>query len=209
MEVLARITQEHIVPVIKLDDPKSSVPLADALTQGGIHVAEITFRTSAAAEAIALLRKDRPDLLVGAGTVITVQQLDAAVEAGAQFVVAPGFNPVIVQAAQERGVIIIPGVNNPSLVEMAMQLGLRVLKFFPAELSGGVPMLKPLASVYPVSFMPTGGLDEANILDYLRLSNVVACGGSWMVKPEYIRSGRFETIRDVSAAITQKIAREL
>ena len=123
--------------------------------------------------------------------------------------VASGFNPGIVQAAQARGVIIIPGVNNPSLVEMAMQLGLRVLKFFPAELSGGVPMLKTLASVYPVSFMPTGGLDEENILDYLRLSNVVACGGSWMVKPEYIRSGRFETIRDVSAAITQKIAREL
>ena len=207
MDIFKRITEEKIVPVIKLENKESAVPLADALLAGGIGVAEVTFRTDAAAGAIELLRKERPDMLVGAGTVLTLDQLSAAIDAGAQFVVAPGFNPCIVEACLSQRVPMVPGVNSPSQIEIAMEMGLEILKFFPAELSGGIPMLKTLGSVYPVQFMPTGGLNESNMIDYLRLANVIACGGSWMVKPEFIANGEFETITKLSLTVREILNR--
>lgn len=205
MKIFDVIQKEKIVPVVKLEREEDALPLADALLKGGIRVAEITFRTGAAAGAIEILRKERPDMLVGAGTVLNMDQLSKAIDAGAQFVVAPGFNPRIVEACLSQGVPMIPGVNNPSLIEAAMEMGLEVLKFFPAELSGGIPMLKTLATVYPVKFMPTGGLKESNMIDYLSLANVVACGGSWMVKPDLITSGNFEKITELSSAVRETL----
>ena len=195
-----QLAVEKIIPVIKLDNASDVLPLADALNKGGIRVAEVTFRTAVAATAIRLLRKNRPAMLVGAGTILTIDQLSAAVDSGASFVVTPGFNPRIVEGALERKIPIFPGVNNPSHIEIAMSYGLKILKFFPAELSGGIPMLKTLGAVYSVAFIPTGGLDADNIQGYLRLPNVCACGGSWMVKAEYINSGNFNKIAELSVA---------
>ena len=200
MDVIKRLEEEKLVPVIKLDTPDQALPLVDALAAGGITVAEVTFRTDAAAESIKLIRENRPDILVGAGTVLTLEQLDAAEKAGASFIVSPGFNPVIVEACIKKGLPITPGVTNPSQVEQAMHMGLKVLKFFPAELSGGIPMLKAFGSVYNARFMPTGGLNVDNFTDYLALPNVVACGGSWMVKADYIKNGQYDKVTELSAA---------
>lgn len=200
MDVIARLEEEKLVPVIKLDTPDQALPLVDALAAGGITVAELTFRTDAAAESIRLIRENRPDILVGAGTVLTLEQLDAAEKAGASFIVAPGFNPEIVKACIKKGLPVTPGVTNPSQVEQAMSLGLKVLKFFPAEISGGIPMLKAFGSVYNARFMPTGGLNVDNFTDYLALPNVVACGGSWMVKADYIKNGQYDKVTELSAA---------
>ena len=175
------------------------------MANGGIRVAEVTFRTDTAAESIASIKHNRPDILVGAGTVLTLDQLDAAVDAGALFIVAPGFNPKIVEACIGKNIPIIPGVTNPSQIEVAMNYGLKVLKFFPAELSGGIPMLKAFGSVYPVKFIPTGGLNIQNFTDYLALSNVAACGGSWMVKGDLISAGQFDKITELSAAAKEKL----
>ncbi len=200
MDVIARLEEEKLVPVIKLETPDQALPLVDALAKGGITVAEVTFRTDAAAESIKLIRENRPDILVGAGTVLTLEQLDAAEKAGASFIVSPGFNPEIVKACIKKGLPITPGVTNPSQVEQAMHLGLKVLKFFPAEISGGIPMLKAFGSVYNARFMPTGGLNVDNFTDYLALPNVVACGGSWMVKADYIKNGQYDKVTELSAA---------
>jgi len=188
---------EHlgVVPVIKLDNPESAVQLGKALIDGKLPVAEVTFRTASAADSIKRLRKELPDLLVGAGTVLTLEQAEAAVEAGAHFAVTPGFNPRIVDFFMARGIPVIPGVNSPTQVEMGLERGLQLLKFFPAEASGGTRMLKALYGPYAeVKFVPTGGIDSGNIVDYLRLPNVIACGGSWMVKEEHIKQGRFADI---------------
>ncbi len=205
VDIFSRLEEEKLVPVIKLDTPEQALPLVDALSAGGIGVAEVTFRTGAAAASIKRIRENRPDVLVGAGTVLTLEQLDAALEAGASFIVAPGYNPVIVDACIAKGVPILPGVTNPSQIEVAMHAGLKVLKFFPASLSGGIPMLKAFGSVYNARFMPTGGLNVDNFTDYLALPNVVACGGSWMVKAEYITQGQFGTITELSAAAKARI----
>lgn len=205
MDVISRLEKEKLVPVIKLDTPDQALPLVDALAKGGITVAEVTFRTDAAAESIRLIRENRPEILVGAGTVLTLQQLDAAIDAGASFIVSPGFNPVIVQACIDKNIPITPGVTNPSQVEQAMHMGLKVLKFFPAEISGGIPMLKAFASVYNARFMPTGGLNVDNFTDYLALPNVIACGGSWMVKGEYITEGQFDKVTELSAAAKARL----
>ncbi|MDC7235652.1 MAG: bifunctional 4-hydroxy-2-oxoglutarate aldolase/2-dehydro-3-deoxy-phosphogluconate aldolase [Spirochaetales bacterium] len=205
MDVISRLEKEKLVPVIKLDTPEQALPLVDALAKGGITVAEVTFRTDAAAASIKLIKENRPDILVGAGTVLTLEQLDAAIDAGAEFIVSPGFNPAIVQACIDRNIPITPGVTNPSQVEQAMHMGLKVLKFFPAELSGGIPMLKAFGSVYNARFMPTGGLNVDNFTDYLALPNVVACGGSWMVKGEYIKEGQYDTVTELSAAAKGRI----
>jgi len=165
----------------------------------------VTFRTGAAAESIRLVRKNRPDILVGAGTVLTLDQLNEAVNAGASFVVAPGFNPFIVQACLDRGIPVLPGVTNPSQVEQAMHMGLEILKFFPAEIAGGIPMLKAFASVYNARFMPTGGLNVNNFTDYLALPNVIACGGSWMVDPEFIKERQYGRVTELSAAAKARI----
>jgi len=205
MSVFKRLIEEKIVPVIKLKTSDSAVPLAQALIAGGINVAEVTFRTDAATESIKRIRKEFPEMLVGAGTVLTLENAKEAEDAGASFIVAPGFNPRIVEFCQSRNIPVVPGVNSPTQVELAMEMGLEVLKFFPAEISGGISMLKTLASVYNVRFMPTGGLNENNFLDYLKLSNVLACGGSWMVKGDLIESGRYDEITRLSASVRDEI----
>ncbi|EJL6490945.1 bifunctional 4-hydroxy-2-oxoglutarate aldolase/2-dehydro-3-deoxy-phosphogluconate aldolase [Vibrio cholerae] len=181
-----QLSAMKIVPVIAIKRSEDAVQLAKTLVENGLPCAEVTFRTEAAAEAIRLMRQAYPEMLIGAGTVLRTDQVDAAIEAGVDFIVSPGFNPTIVKYCQQRGVIIVPGVNNPSLVEQAMEMGLKTLKFFPASASGGTEMLKALNAVYPVKFMPTGGISAANIQDYLAISSVLACGGTWMVPGQLI-----------------------
>ncbi len=194
-DVLHKISLIGIVPVIKINDVEKAVPLAEALCDGGIPVAEITFRTDAAEGAIARITKKLPKMIVGAGTVLTIEQVDRAVKAGAQFIVSPGLNPKVVEYCVKNGIPITPGCSNPSDIEQALELGLDVVKFFPAEAAGGVKMLKALSGPYGnVKFMPTGGIDEKNINEYLSNSNVIACGGSWMVPERSIAAGDFENI---------------
>ena len=189
------IARARLLPVVVVDAEDQALPLAEALAEGGLPVAEVTFRTDAAEGAIRKIAKARPDVLVGAGTVLTVDQVARAQDAGASFLVSPGFNPKVVDEARKRGILIVPGVSNPTNVEMAMDAGLNVLKFFPAEASGGVAMLKALSGPYrSVSFVPTGGIGPGNLTTYLALSNVLACGGSWMVDPKLIAAGNFEEI---------------
>ena len=184
-----------IVPVIKIQSPERAEALADTLVAGHVPVAEITFRTKSAAEAIGKITRHRDDIAVGAGTVTTRTEVDAALKAGAKFIVSPGFNPDIVKYCLDKGVPIYPGVNNPSLIEQAAALGLKTLKFFPAEVSGGLKALKAFESVYSgISFIPTGGIQENNIAEYLALGNVTACGGSWIVPTDKIESGDFASI---------------
>ena len=183
-----------VIPVIAIDNADDAVPLAKVLVDNGLPCAEITFRTPAAAQAIANMREAYPDMLIGAGTVINSGQVDQAIEAGVDFVVSPGFNPTTVRYCQQRNMPIIPGVNNPSLVEQAMEMGLDTLKFFPAEPSGGVGMLKALTAVYPVKFMPTGGVSVKNINDYLSINAVLACGGTWMVPTNLIDEGKWDEL---------------
>ncbi|MGR5360598.1 bifunctional 4-hydroxy-2-oxoglutarate aldolase/2-dehydro-3-deoxy-phosphogluconate aldolase [Vibrio mediterranei] len=183
-----------VIPVIAINKVEDAIPLGKALVENGMPCAEITFRTECAAEAIAVMRKEFPEMLIGAGTVLTNAQVDQAIEAGVDFIVSPGFNPRTVQYCLDKNVPIVPGVNNPSLVEQAMEMGLRTLKFFPAEPSGGVNMLKALTAVYPVKFMPTGGVSLKNVDDYLSIKSVLACGGTWMVPTNLIDEGRWEEL---------------
>ncbi|USE02456.1 bifunctional 4-hydroxy-2-oxoglutarate aldolase/2-dehydro-3-deoxy-phosphogluconate aldolase [Vibrio sp. SCSIO 43133] len=183
-----------VIPVIAINKVEDAIPLGKALVDNGMPCAEITFRTECAAEAIAVMRKEFPEMLIGAGTVLTNEQVDQAIEAGVDFIVSPGFNPRTVQYCLDKNVPIVPGVNNPSLVEQAMEMGLRTLKFFPAEPSGGVNMLKALTAVYPVKFMPTGGVSLKNVDDYLSIKSVLACGGTWMVPTNLIDEGRWEEL---------------
>ncbi|ENM5779225.1 bifunctional 4-hydroxy-2-oxoglutarate aldolase/2-dehydro-3-deoxy-phosphogluconate aldolase [Vibrio mimicus] len=181
-----QLSAMKVIPVIAIKHSEDAVQLAKTLVENGLPCAEVTFRTEAAAEAIRLMRQAYPEMLIGAGTVLRTDQVDAAIEAGVDFIVSPGFNPTIVKYCQQRGVTIVPGVNNPSLVEQAMEMGLKTLKFFPASASGGTEMLKALNAVYPVKLMPTGGISAANIQDYLAISSVLACGGTWMVPGQLI-----------------------
>ena len=172
-----------IVPVIALDNAADAVPLGTALRKSGIPVAEITFRSPAAAEAIRRLRDADPDILIAAGTVLNAAQAKAAQQAGADFIVSPGFNPNTVKACQDMDIPITPGINNPTAIEAALEHGITTVKYFPAEASGGIPMLKALLAPYAMlQVMPTGGIGTHNIRDYLALKNVIACGGSWMVE---------------------------
>jgi 2-dehydro-3-deoxyphosphogluconate aldolase / (4S)-4-hydroxy-2-oxoglutarate aldolase len=198
-DVAARLRAVRIVPVITIDDPANAVPLARALIDGGLPCAEITFRTAAAAEAIARITAEVPELLVGAGTVLTPSQAEAASEAGAQFIVAPGFSPNVVEHCQMRGIAVFPGVATPTEIEAALATGLRTLKFFPAEPLGGLAYLKAVAAPYvDVNFLPTGGINAANVASYLAFNRVVACGGSWMAPAEWIAAKQFDRIRDES-----------
>ncbi|MDR1650896.1 MAG: bifunctional 4-hydroxy-2-oxoglutarate aldolase/2-dehydro-3-deoxy-phosphogluconate aldolase [Synergistaceae bacterium] len=193
--VLEKIAEIGIVPVVSLDSPDQAVPLGKALIAGGIPVAEVTFRTEAAEESIKRLSSELPELLTGAGTVTTVDQAERAAAAGAKFLVSPGFNPAVVKYCADSGILITPGVNSPSQIEQGMELGLSVLKFFPAEQSGGVKMLKAFAGPYGgVKYIPTGGIDAKNMTEYLSFDKVLAVGGSWMVKPDMIRAGRYGEI---------------
>ncbi|EOA6543063.1 TPA: bifunctional 4-hydroxy-2-oxoglutarate aldolase/2-dehydro-3-deoxy-phosphogluconate aldolase [Vibrio vulnificus] len=184
-----------VIPVIAIDKAEDIIPLGKVLAGNGLPAAEITFRSAAAAEAIRLLRETQPDMLIGAGTVLNREQAIAAKEAGATFIVSPGFNPNTVKACQEIGIDIVPGVNNPSTVEAALEMGLTTLKFFPAEASGGINMVKSLLAPYTdIELMPTGGINPANIKDYLAIPRVLACGGTWMVDKKLIEEGNWEEL---------------
>ena len=194
-EVLEHLEQTGIVPVIALDDAAAAVPLARALAAGGLPAAEVTFRTPAAADAIAAIAAEVPEVLVGAGTVLTCAQVDEALEAGARFVVSPGFNPRTVDYALEKGTLMMPGISNASGVEQALERGLSTVKFFPAEPAGGLPYIKALAGPYGgVRYMPTGGINPGNVADYLACPHVICCGGTWMAPKELVAKGRFDEI---------------
>ena len=207
---LAAITTQlqrlKVVPVIALDHAEDILPLADTLAQNGLSVAEITFRSPAAGEAIRLLRQQRPDFLIAAGTVLTADQVFHAKNAGADVVVTPGFNPKIVQLCQDLGLPIIPGVNNPMAIEATLELGIDTVKFFPAEASGGVKMIKALLGPYAqLKIMPTGGIGLQNIQDYLAIPNVVACGGSWFVEKTLINAKNWSEINRLTQEVVTLI----
>lgn len=194
-EVLERIGQLKLVPMVVLDKVEQAGPFGDALVAGGLPIAEITFRTDAAADAIEALAK-RGDLLVGAGTVLSVEQVDRAIDAGAAFLVAPGTNPRVVEHAQKHSMPMLPGVATPTDIELAMSLGLDTVKFFPAETMGGVGALKALAGPYRnVRFLPTGGITPEKLPDYLKLPCVLACGGSSLAPRDKLAAGDFDAIR--------------
>lgn len=197
--LLEKIKRLNVVPVITINDAAHGAPLAKVLMENGLPCAEVTFRTPAAVQAIKNMRAAYPDLLIAAGTVLTTQQVDQAIDAGVDFIVSPGFNPKIVTYCQQKNVIIIPGVNSPSLVEQALEFNLTTLKFFPAEASGGTAMLKALSAVYPVKFMPTGGIGLNNIAQYTALPSVLVCGGSWMVPNSLIDSENWDELAKLVA----------
>ena len=195
MTIEERFEDFGVVPVVVLDDVKDALPLAKALTEGGLPCAEVTFRTEAAEESIKAMAEAYPDMVVGAGTVLTIEQVDAAVKAGAKFIVSPGFDPEIVDYCLEKEIPIFPGCVTPSEVAQAVKRGLKVVKFFPAEPAGGVAMIKAMAAPYhQLRFMPTGGIGTQNLKDYLGFDKIICCGGSWMVKADLIRNGEFEKI---------------
>ncbi len=199
-EVLEQFKKIGIIPVVVLDDAKDAKPLGQALMEGGLPCAEVTFRTEAAEESIRIMTKEFPDMLVGAGTVLTTEQVDRAVAAGAKFIVSPGINPKIVDYCVKKNIPITPGTCNPSNVETALEFGLDVVKFFPAEPAGGLKYIKAIAAPYTgVSFMPTGGINAENVKEYLKYDRIIACGGSWMVKGDLIKSGNFEKIKELTA----------
>lgn len=200
-ELIQKLKEIRIVPVVKIDDAKKAVPLAKSLIEGGIPCAEVTFRTEGAKEAIKEMHEAYPDMLIGAGTVLNAKQVDEAIEAGATFIVSPGLNPNTVKYCKEKGIPILPGVATASEIEQAIELGLCAVKFFPAEANGGLKTLKALsAPYYKMEFMPTGGIQESNVKEYLAFEKVIACGGSWMVKDELIENEKFEEIQ----ALAQK-----
>lgn len=208
-KIFEALCQIGVVPVIAIDRADDAVPLARALLTGGIGCAEITFRTAAAAEAIRRLTGEVREMLAGAGTVLTVQQAEQAVLAGAQYIVSPGFDAAVVDWCQEHHVPVLPGVATPTEINMALARGVKILKFFPAEEFGGVRMLKALYGPYPeVRFIPTGGIRAHNLAEYLALPNVAACGGSWMATSRMIAGGQFEEIARLSTEARAIVRRE-
>jgi 2-dehydro-3-deoxyphosphogluconate aldolase/(4S)-4-hydroxy-2-oxoglutarate aldolase len=197
MSVLDTLRQLKLVPVIVIDDPDSAPALGRALMEGGLPCAEVTFRTKAAREALARLTSECPEVLAGAGTVLTSSQAREALDAGAKFIVAPGFNPAVVDYCLENDVPVFPGIATPSEIEAAMGRDLTVLKFFPAEPLGGLSYLKAISAPYgALEFMPTGGISVQNVGSYLAFPKVVACGGSWMAPSEWIAVGDFSRIAE-------------
>ncbi|WP_281629573.1 bifunctional 4-hydroxy-2-oxoglutarate aldolase/2-dehydro-3-deoxy-phosphogluconate aldolase [Vibrio sp. St2] len=195
IEMINKLKQFKVIPVIQINSVEQAIPLAKVLVENGLPVAEVTFRTEAAADAIKAMREAYPEMCIGAGTVLNAEQIEQAQQAGAEFVVAPGLNPNTVRRCQEVGMPIVPGVNSPSQVEQALELGLNFLKFFPAEASGGVAMVKSLLAPYvDVSLMPTGGIGKGNVNDYLAIDRVVCCGGTWMVASKLIENEQWEEI---------------
>jgi len=204
--ILASLRQLKIVPVIVIDDPENAVPLAAALSEGGLNCAEITFRTAGAKEALRRIAAERPEMLAGAGTVLTPQQAREARDAGAQFVVAPGFNPAVVDYCLEHEIPIYPGVCTPTDVEAALSKGLKTVKFFPAEPAGGVAYLKAIAAPYTMmQFIPTGGINAQNIGGYLAMKSVVACGGSWMAPNDWIAAKQFDRVREATRQAVEAV----
>lgn len=189
-----RLKNLQVMPVVTVSKPEHGLKLAEVLVAGGFPAAEITFRVEGAAQIIQTIRKAFPELLLGAGTVIRKQQLAAAYDAGVDFAVSPGFNPAIVELAIDLNLPFMPGVNNPGQVEQAMAMGLEVMKFFPAEVSGGVDMVQALQAVYPVRFMPTGGINPSNVVRYLELSSVLVCAGTWLAPQLLIEQENWQQI---------------
>lgn len=203
-DIIAKFQETGIIPVVVLNSVKDAKPLGRALLDGGLPIAEVTFRTDAAEESIRILSEEYPDLLVGAGTVLTTEQVDKAEAAGAKFIVSPGLNPKVVKYCKEKGLPVFPGVITPSEIEQAIELGLEVVKFFPAEPSGGLNMIKALGSAYTkLKFMPTGGINAGNVVEYLKNDKILGCGGSWMVKGDLIASGEFDRIVELCKEAVQ------
>ncbi len=203
-EVLQKIHETGIIPVVVLNDAKDAAPLAKALCEGGLPCAEVTFRTAAAEESIRIMTSEYPDMFVGAGTVLTTEQVDRAVAAGAKFIVSPGLNPKVVKYCLDKNIPITPGVVTPSEVEQAIELGLEIVKFFPAEPAGGLNMIKAMAAPYVnMKFMPTGGISPKNVREYLACDKIWACGGSWMVKGSLVDAGDFDKIKEMTAEAVQ------
>lgn len=194
-DMISELYSIGLIPVIKIENPDDAVPLAKALIDGGLPAAEITFRTKCAAEAIKNITETYPEMLVGAGTVLTTDQVDAAIAAGSKFLVSPGLNPKVTAYALSKGVPMLPGCSNPSDIEAALELGLSTVKFFPAEAAGGLKMLKAMAAPYgQLTFMPTGGINADNLLDYLKFGKIIACGGSFMVKDDLVKDKKWDEI---------------
>jgi 2-dehydro-3-deoxyphosphogluconate aldolase/(4S)-4-hydroxy-2-oxoglutarate aldolase len=207
--ILEKIGALRLVPVVKIENSENAIPLGQALLEAHLPIAEITFRTAAAEAAMRALAAELPELLVGAGTVLAVDQVKSAVDAGARFMVAPGFNPTVVDYCLKHDICVVPGVNNPSQIERALERKLEVVKFFPAEASGGLPFLKAVAAPYSdILYLPTGGINLQNLLTYLSFPRVIACGGSWMVEANLINASNFTEIenrsREAVAAINEK-----
>lgn len=198
-DILNQLEKCMIVPVVVLENAKDAKPLGEALCNGGLPCAEVTFRTEAAEESIRIMSESFPEMLVGAGTVLTTEQVDRAVNAGAKFIVSPGFDEEIVDYCLEKGITVLPGCATPSEVTKAVKRGLEVVKFFPAEQAGGLPMIKAMAAPYTmVKFMPTGGINPENVKDYLAFNKIFACGGSWMVKNTLVQNQEFDKICELS-----------
>lgn len=205
-KVLEEISKIGILPVVVLEDAKDAKPLAHALCAGGLPCAEVTFRTAAAKESIAIMRKEFPKMLVGAGTVLTVEQVDEALEAGAQFIISPGFDEDVVKRCIEKNVPVTPGTCTPSDVQKCYRLRLDVVKFFPAEAAGGLKMIKSIAAPYTqMKFIPTGGINANNMKDYLEYDRILAIGGSWMVKGDIIKSGDFDKVEALTRQAVEKL----
>lgn len=202
--VIEKLSKIGIVPVVKIDKAEDAIPLAKALCAGGLPCAEITFRTGAAAAAIRAITDNFPDMCVGAGTVLNTAHVDAAVGSGVQFVVSPGLNPKTVKYCMEKEVPVIPGISSPSDIEQAIELGLDVVKFFPAEQSGGLAKIKAMAAPYVnMKFLPTGGINAKNLTSYLDFNKIIACGGSWMVPGDLINAGEWEKIENLTREAVQ------
>jgi 2-dehydro-3-deoxyphosphogluconate aldolase/(4S)-4-hydroxy-2-oxoglutarate aldolase len=209
-ELFEKMEQCGVVPVIAIESKELALPMVDALVKGGLPVAEITFRTEAAADVIALLKKERPDVFLGAGTITSIDQLMKARDCGAAFGVTPGFNPEVVKKAVKIGFPLFPGVLTPSEIEQGLSMGLKVLKYFPAEASGGVSMLKAVSGPYShlgVRFIPTGGINIKNLEDYLRLPQVIVCGGTWIAKKDVISARKWDEIERHAAEVVQLVSK--
>ena len=203
---LSPIVAHSLIPVVVIDDANSALGLAEALVAGGLPVAEVTFRTAAAAEAIARMATN-PDILVGAGTVRTAEQVDEAVEAGAKYLVSAGLSTAVVRRAQDRGVPVLPGTVTATEILAAIELGLDAVKFFPAETSGGVPAIKALSAPFPdITFVPTGGVGPKNLAEYLSVPAIAACGGSWMCPRDAVKAGDFATIERLTREAVELVA---
>ncbi|MBQ2908484.1 MAG: bifunctional 4-hydroxy-2-oxoglutarate aldolase/2-dehydro-3-deoxy-phosphogluconate aldolase [Clostridia bacterium] len=206
MNIAEQLKKSGIVPVIVLENVDNSENLAKALLDGGVNVAEVTFRAEGADKVISRMVKAYPDMLVGAGTVLTIEQLDRAKEAGAKFCVAPGLNPAIVKHAQEIGMPFIPGVATATEIEAALSLGITTVKFFPAEQAGGLSYIKAVSAPYPMMrFMPTGGINAENISNYLSFPKVIACGGSWIVAAKLLKEENWAEVTRLCLEVTNKI----
>jgi len=205
-KILEEIGKLGLVPVIVIDDAQDAEPLAEALVKGGLPVAEVTFRTKAAKEAIQKISKAFPEMLLGAGTVLTIDQVKAAVDSGSKYIVSPGLNPKVVEYCVDNRIPITPGIATPSEIERALEFNLEVVKYFPAEPLGGVNYLKAVSAPYTgLKFIPTGGIDEKNLLTYLKFPKILACGGSWMVKGDLISAKKFDTILSMTIAAVELV----